>query len=59
MNEVLTQTNNICGVSSVAEHANACEMLLVYIRNNLLPCCIYYTHEILFKTIFNVNVILC
>lgn len=38
MNEVLTQTNNICGVSSVAEHANACEMLLVHIRNNLLPC---------------------
>jgi len=43
MSEVLTQTNKICGVSSVAEHANACEMLLVYIRNKF---CSYYAHEI-------------
>lgn len=36
MNEVLTQTNKVTIYVTflVAEHANACEMLLVYIRNN-------------------------
>lgn len=61
MNEVLTQTNNTSCFSSVvdyAEHANACEMLLVPIRNNLLQCCSYYALEISIKTIFCYSIML-
>lgn len=55
MNEILTQTNNIIsGLSAVvhyAQHATACEMLLLSIRCHFLQCCSYYVLRISFKTI--------